>query len=250
MTVTGDPARPPASSDGVAEHLDPEAGAGALDVICPYLTAGDGTWQSAHPIRSQRCGAVDPPAILARDKQRDLCLLSAHRGCATYLAARAGAPSPDPVLAKTTRTCGRTRGRRCWSLETERRLPGLSGSPVRAGGQARARRADGRGVRRARYRADVPDGVRRIAGRIARSRRVAVGHRDAVRAAIAIVERSPSAEPTPKPSASPKATPRPTAKPGTGATRSRVATPWAASRSASAPRSRCSSGSTGSPTPA
>ena len=137
MTVTGDPASPPASSDGVDVRPEPEAASSSLSAICPYLVAGDGSWQSANPIRDQRCGAVDPPVLLARDKQRDLCLVAAHTGCATYRAALASVadavPHPrsrddDADLWPATRS-------KLLVVEAERRLPGLSGSPVRAGGQ-------------------------------------------------------------------------------------------------------------------
>ncbi len=114
MTVTGDPASPPASSDGVDVRPEPEGAPPSLNAICPYLVAGDGTWQSANPIRDQRCGAVDPPVLLARDKQRDLCLVAAHTGCATYraaLASVADAEPPTPFPATTMPTSGRRRAR-------------------------------------------------------------------------------------------------------------------------------------------
>jgi LysM repeat protein len=137
MTVTGDPATPPASSDAVSERAERAITPGSLAATCPYLVAGDGTWQSALPVREQRCGAVDPAVLLARDKQRDLCLVAAHTGCTTYLAAEASAPlvavrprshADDAELWPTTRS-------KLLVIEAERRLPGLSGSPVRAGGQ-------------------------------------------------------------------------------------------------------------------
>ncbi|MCI0583745.1 MAG: LysM peptidoglycan-binding domain-containing protein [Chloroflexi bacterium] len=56
---------------------------------CPYLVAASGEWQSSSANREHRCAAVAPPAPLALDKQRRLCLVSAHTGCATYLAALA-----------------------------------------------------------------------------------------------------------------------------------------------------------------
>lgn len=60
-----------------------------LDAICPYLTSTGGAWRSAVPARDHRCGAVDPPAPLTADKQRELCLSVDHASCATYRAARA-----------------------------------------------------------------------------------------------------------------------------------------------------------------
>jgi LysM repeat protein len=55
--------------------------------VCPHLVAGDGDWRTVVPAREHRCTAVDPPAPLALDKQRRLCLTEEHVGCATYLAA-------------------------------------------------------------------------------------------------------------------------------------------------------------------
>jgi LysM repeat protein len=55
--------------------------------ICPYLRAADGAWRATTPIREHRCSAVAPPAVLAAEKQRRLCLVAAHTDCATYVAA-------------------------------------------------------------------------------------------------------------------------------------------------------------------
>jgi LysM repeat protein len=60
--------------------------------ICPYLAAADGTWRSSTVAREHRCGAVSPPAILATEKQRRLCLTPDFAGCATFEAARAARP--------------------------------------------------------------------------------------------------------------------------------------------------------------
>jgi hypothetical protein len=80
-----------------------------LTGICPYLVAVDGAWRSATVAREHRCGAVVPPAILAAEKQRRLCLTPDHPTCATYEAARTTRPAgaerahtlPRPV-ARTT----------------------------------------------------------------------------------------------------------------------------------------------------
>jgi LysM repeat protein len=77
--------------------------------ICPYLAAADGTWRSSTVAREHRCGAVSPPAVLATEKQRRLCLTPDFAGCATFEAARAARPVvharphslPRP-LARTT----------------------------------------------------------------------------------------------------------------------------------------------------
>jgi LysM repeat protein len=70
---------------------DPEARPrpGALPSLCPYLGTPDGSWRSAAAVREHRCLAVNPPVALAPEKQRRLCLVAAHTGCATYGAAMA-----------------------------------------------------------------------------------------------------------------------------------------------------------------
>ena len=57
--------------------------------VCPYLLAADGAWRSAVASRDHRCMAVVPPAILAPDKQRRLCLGVGHLECSTFVAALA-----------------------------------------------------------------------------------------------------------------------------------------------------------------
>lgn len=80
-----------------------------LTGICPYLVTVDGAWRSTTVAREHRCGAVSPPAILAAEKQRRLCLTANYAACATFEAARATRPGgveraptlPRPV-ARTT----------------------------------------------------------------------------------------------------------------------------------------------------
>jgi len=60
--------------------------------ICPYLAAADGAWRSSTVAREHRCGAVAPPAPLAAEKQRRLCLTADHLTCPTYEAAKAARP--------------------------------------------------------------------------------------------------------------------------------------------------------------
>jgi LysM repeat protein len=81
-------------SDDAAIDTLPEPVGGALDSptaraagACPYLVSSSGEWRSSSPTRDHRCAAVSPPAPLALDKQRRLCLVGAHVGCATYEAA-------------------------------------------------------------------------------------------------------------------------------------------------------------------
>ena len=68
----------------------------ATGSVCPYLMAAEGGWRSSSPAREHRCTAVAPPAVLATDKQRRLCLAEAHRGCATFLAS-SGAIDVEPA---------------------------------------------------------------------------------------------------------------------------------------------------------
>ena len=77
--------------------------------MCPYLAAADGAWRSTTVAREHRCGAVSPPAPLAAEKQRRLCLTADYGTCVTFEAARAARPVfharartlPRP-LARTT----------------------------------------------------------------------------------------------------------------------------------------------------
>jgi LysM repeat protein len=74
-----------------------------LSRMCPYLVAADGLWRSSTVAREHRCGAVAPPALLAAEKQRRLCLTADHLTCPTFEAARAARPiGPDrePTLPR------------------------------------------------------------------------------------------------------------------------------------------------------
>jgi LysM repeat protein len=77
--------------------------------VCPYLLAVDSAWRSSTVSRDHRCHAVAPAAALAADKQRRLCLVSAHGGCATYLAAtmaleEGGSVEERPLHRSVTKT--------------------------------------------------------------------------------------------------------------------------------------------------
>jgi LysM repeat protein len=61
----------------------------ATAAVCPYLMSADGRWRASTPAREHRCTVVTPPAVLAAEKQRRLCLSPDHVGCSTYLAALA-----------------------------------------------------------------------------------------------------------------------------------------------------------------
>ena len=83
---------PTASTDVEGQHPRPAT----LPSLCPYLATPDGTWRSASAVREHRCMAVSPPVPLALEKQRRLCLVDAHVGCATYGAALASRASTHP----------------------------------------------------------------------------------------------------------------------------------------------------------
>jgi LysM repeat protein len=96
---------PSAPSPVVAAPTAPDT-----DAVCPFLMA-DGRWRSSSPAREHRCTAVSPPAILAGDKQRRLCLVVEHQGCATFLAAT-GHPSVEGGDERPTMTRPVRPGRR------------------------------------------------------------------------------------------------------------------------------------------
>jgi len=76
--------------------------------MCPYLAAADGAWRSTTVAREHRCGAVAPPAMLAAEKQRRLCLTDEHVTCATYEAARMTRPNGSDRAATLPRPLART----------------------------------------------------------------------------------------------------------------------------------------------
>ena len=74
----------------------------ATAAICPYLMSSDGRWRASTPAREHRCTVVTPPAILAAEKQRRLCLTAEHPTCSTYLAAQE--PTAVAVASGMTRS--------------------------------------------------------------------------------------------------------------------------------------------------
>ena len=137
MTVTGEPTRPlPAEGDPAARPSRRRDGL-AVREVCPFLVADEGSWRSAYAAREHRCGAVQPPALLAVAKQRQLCLVAAHEGCATYLAARAVADDSAPSTPGDD-------GAALWQgsaapplvLEPARRMGALPTAAARSGGSA------------------------------------------------------------------------------------------------------------------
>lgn len=89
------PSAPPASGD--PSLLD------SIATQCPFLVSADGAWRGAGVTREHHCAAVAPPAPLAAEKQRRLCLTADHALCATYLAAQAASgaiPGRAPGLPR------------------------------------------------------------------------------------------------------------------------------------------------------
>lgn len=80
----------------------------SLTGICPYLAAVDGGWRSSGVSRDHRCRAVAPPAPLAAEKQRRLCLTGDYPMCATFEAARAARPVAHDRLPALPRPLART----------------------------------------------------------------------------------------------------------------------------------------------
>ncbi|HEY7702320.1 MAG TPA: LysM peptidoglycan-binding domain-containing protein [Candidatus Limnocylindrales bacterium] len=81
----------------------------ATAAVCPYLLGADGAWRASSASRDHRCHAVAPPAALATDKQRRLCLVAEHLDCSTYKAAfaayeEAGSVLDRPLHRPVTRT--------------------------------------------------------------------------------------------------------------------------------------------------
>jgi LysM repeat protein len=102
--------------------------------VCPYLLAAGGAWRASTASREHRCTAVAPPAVLAPDKQRRLCLVADHATCSTFLAAQAAreASSGAIVGRGPRRAIPRTSP---LVLDQGRLAVGLPGLPDRGVGQ-------------------------------------------------------------------------------------------------------------------
>jgi hypothetical protein len=105
----------------------------AVRGLCPYLLADGGAWRSVSVAREHRCAAVEPPAPVAPEKQRRLCLVSAHEGCATFRAAQqdlvdavAEPAGPGDRRADAERTAIRWAVPSTTPVVLERGRPGLS----------------------------------------------------------------------------------------------------------------------------
>jgi hypothetical protein len=149
----------PSSSPGNEQLIGESDAAGELDRppepsglprgLCPFLATPSGSWRAAFPTHEHECSAVVPPAPLALDKQRRLCLVPYHETCATYRAAL-GERSRLGVGGESGSTAaGRSGGRslpQSWAgrpfarttpvlLERPRPGLGLSASAGRSAGQ-------------------------------------------------------------------------------------------------------------------
>lgn len=60
---------------------------GLFPARCAFVSGNDGAWSSVTASDHHRCNAIAPPAPLAIQKQRRLCLSTQHVSCATYIAA-------------------------------------------------------------------------------------------------------------------------------------------------------------------
>lgn len=87
MTQTADPAPQPGVPIPVRRPPRPSTTPATVADLCPLLLADEGAWRSATAAREHRCAALGPDIALTLDKQRRLCLVAAHRTCATYGAA-------------------------------------------------------------------------------------------------------------------------------------------------------------------
>jgi LysM repeat protein len=202
--------------------------------VCPYLLAADSAWRSSAVSRDHRCHAVAPAAALAADKQRRLCLVSAHTGCATYLAAATvledrGSVEERPLHRSVTKTAPLVldRGRLPLALPA---LPDRAGQGglvalmvVAFGALAVTRLGDGGpGITPA---AGV-DGASPTAAAVATA---TPGDATTVPATPDVPTRTlvpsgvePTAAPTPTPTPEPSSTPEPTARPSSAAAKTYI----------------------------
>jgi LysM repeat protein len=90
-------------TDSVLTRPVTTPGTPATATVCPYLLASNGRWRASTPAREHRCTVLSPPAILAAEKQRRLCLTAEHVSCSTYLAARTPTDPDDAAAAPAVR---------------------------------------------------------------------------------------------------------------------------------------------------
>jgi LysM repeat protein len=189
--------------------------------VCPYLLATDSAWRSAGVSREHRCHAVAPAAVLAPDKQRRLCLVSEHVGCATFLAARAaledgGSVEARPLHRAVTKTAPLV-------LDRNRLPVALPAMPERAGqgglvalmvvafGAIAVTRLGGGGP--GLTPAVGVDGASPTAAAIASATPTAAGSPEPPTRTLVPSNVEPSAASSPSPTATPVASPEPTPTP-------------------------------------
>lgn len=142
MTAPLDDALLPAGEDRVPGARAPRRRtSSAIGEVCPFLRSRDGAWSSAYAARDHRCWAVRPPAQPAIAKQRELCLVAAHRACATFtaaIAADAGVHGERKTGAGPEVVAGLWPSTRAVPLVLEpvRGRAGIVVAPTRSGGQA------------------------------------------------------------------------------------------------------------------
>lgn len=127
MTDDGRAPQAPGAAAPLAGTSGEPAGPPTHD-ICPFLVAADGGWRSVAAIREHRCTAVSPPAPLAVEKQRRLCLTAEHAMCATYLAAgeaRATGHRTTPMRRPVARTTPVVLDQGRWPVQ----LPAIAALP-------------------------------------------------------------------------------------------------------------------------
>ncbi len=200
--------------------------------VCPYLLAASGEWRSSTAARDHRCHAVTPPAVLATEKQRRLCLVAEHADCSTYRAAmsvlaeaHSPAAAPRPFHRPVTKTAPLVldRGRIALSMPILPVLPGLPERGVAQGGLVAVMAVAFGALVVARMGAGGPGlmpgggpagspGPSVAATAPAGSDTPASAEPDPERTLVP-TEVEPSAEPSAEPTAEGGATPRPTARP-------------------------------------
>ena len=197
--------------------------------VCPYLLSADGAWRSASAAREHRCTAVTPPAPLAAEKQRRLCLTADHVVAArpssppTRRAAvghRPGRPAPRPIARTTPLVLDQ--GRLAIALPSitsaADRRPGRARSACSASPSARSSSPGSRPVAAATAGVVVPVGSATPGAAVDRRRRrdhAGAGHRRA-----AAPDAEPAEAPTPTVEPSPTLVPTgPSPTPGRPRTR-------------------------------
>ncbi len=165
-------------------------------------------WRYGRPSRDHRCGALEPPTVLASDKQRRLCLAPAHVGCPTFVAARRLARAAgDETVAEADAAAGGSEpaapGVTRWHLARTAPLV-IDGVGRRSAVAARR----GRGLMQLALAVLLVGAFAAVAVSRLGQQGAAVVPSPSASASIA-----PTADPTPEPTPTPSAPPAPTASP-------------------------------------